>query len=60
MISQLKAIVIKAEEHQIDLKREQRIIDNVPFSEEWFMQTYDKLKGAAGKALHSVDFKDFI
>ena len=36
------------------------IIDSIPYSEEWFVQTYEKLMKAAGKGLHSVDFKDFI
>lgn len=42
------------------MEREQRIIDNIPYSEEWFMQTYDRLKKSTGKALHQVDFKDFV
>jgi hypothetical protein len=42
------------------MKEEQRTIDNIPYSEEWFLSTYEKLKGIAGKALHSVDFKSFV
>lgn len=61
MVNQLKAIVSRAEQDfGIDMKEEQRIIDNIPYSEEWFMLTYDKLKQVVGKALHQVDFKDFI
>jgi hypothetical protein len=61
MTPQLKAIVTKADkEYSISMKREQKIIDNIPNSEEWFMQTYEKLKVIAGKALHRVDFKSFV
>lgn len=61
MVSQLKGIVNRAEqEYGIDMKDESRIIDNIPYSEEWFMQTYDKLKSVVGKALHQVDFKNFV
>lgn len=61
MIGQLKDIVARAsKEYSIDMKREQKIIESIPFSEEWFLQSYDRLKTVAGKALHQVDFKDFI
>lgn len=52
MVSELKAIVARAdEEYHIDMKKEQKIIENIPFSEEWFLQTYEKLKKVTGKAL---------
>ena len=61
MVTDLKAIVNRADqEHSIDMKKEQRIIENIPASETWFLQTYDKLKKVTGKALHQVDFKDFV
>ncbi len=53
MVNELKNIVNRADkEHSLDMKKEQRILDNIPFSEEWFLQTYEKLKKIAGKALH--------
>ena len=61
MVNDLKRIVNKADkEHSLDMKKEQKIIDNIPYSEEWFLSTYEKLKKAAGKTLHHVDFKDYI
>jgi hypothetical protein len=42
------------------MKDEQRVIDNIPYSEEWFLKTYKNLKDAVGKDLHKVDFKDFV
>lgn len=44
----------------LDMKEEQQILNNLPASEEWFLQTYDKLKKIGGKRLNTVDFKDYI
>jgi hypothetical protein len=34
------------------MKREQKIIESIPYSEEWFLAAYERLKSVAGKALH--------
>lgn len=61
MISELSTILDKAEhQHNLDLKKEKSIVENIPSSEEWFLSTYEKLKKIVGKALHQVDFKDYI
>ncbi len=61
MAADLQAIVQKADEqYHLDMNREQRIIESIPASEEWFLQTFEQLKKIAGKALNQVDFKDFI
>jgi len=43
------------------LTKEKAIIDNLKYSEEWFLQAYCKLKQACGggHALVDVDFKEF-
>jgi len=61
MTSQLSAILDRAEhQHNLDLKKERTIVENIPSSEEWFLATYEKLKKIVGKSLHQVDFKDYI
>ena len=48
-------------EHQVNMSQEKLIIDNLKFSEDWFMQAYSKLKLVCGGAhqLVDVDFKQF-
>ena len=43
------------------MTKEKSIIDNLKYSEEWFLQAYGKLKTACGggHALVDVDFKEF-
>ena len=61
MIHELRSIVTRGDrEYEFDMRNEQKIIDNIPYSEEWFLHTYEKLKRVAGKGLHYVDFKDFV
>ena len=41
------------------MNKEEKFLENIKVSEEWFHKTFEKLKIVAGKALHQVDFKDF-
>jgi hypothetical protein len=53
MLADLRRIVTKSsKDHNLDMKNEQQILTNMPFSEEWFLSTYEKLKRVGGKALH--------
>jgi len=58
----MKKCVQKAwKEHGVQMTQEKQIIENLKYSEEWFMQAYSKLKNAVGgaSALVDVDFKEF-
>jgi len=63
MAADMKECVAKArKEHGVRMPREKAIIDNLKHSEEWFTQTYQKLKQIFGgaHALVDVDFKEFM
>jgi len=63
MANDMKKCVQKAhKEHGLPMSKERAIIDNLKYSEDWFINTYSSLKSALGgnKALVDVDFKDFI
>jgi hypothetical protein len=62
MILEMKKCVQKGwREHGLQMLKERNLIDNFKFSEDWFVNTYSKLKEACGgaNALVNVDFKDF-
>jgi hypothetical protein len=40
-------------------KKEKKILECLPKSEDWFMQTFAKLKQMCGPQLHQIDFKDY-
>jgi hypothetical protein len=45
MLMDMKKCVHKAQkEHGIKMKKEKEIIENLKYSEEWFTNTYQKLK----------------
>lgn len=49
MINDLRKIVIKAaKEHAIDMHYEKKIVENFGHSEEWFVNTFAKLKSFCG------------
>ena len=53
MVQDLKKIVAKANKDQnLEMVEESEIINNIPQSEEWFLQTYERLKKIAGKSLN--------
>jgi len=63
MVVDMKKCVSKAlKEHHVNMHNEKLIIDNLKFSEEWFMRAYTKLKLVCGGAhrLVDVDFKEFM
>ena len=61
MAVELRKLVQKSsKDHNLDLVQEQKIVDNLAKSEEWFVSTFDKLQKLVGRALHTVDFKDCI
>lgn len=41
------------------METEKRIVENLSKSEEWFVQTFARLKTMTGPALHQIDFKDY-
>ena len=58
----MKKCVQRAQkEHSIVMIKEKNIIDNLKFSEDWFMKAYQELKIACGgaKKMTDVDFKEF-
>jgi len=63
MVVDMKKVVSKAlKDHHVNMHIEKQIIDNLKFSEEWFMRAYTKLKLVCGGAhrLVDVDFKEFM
>jgi hypothetical protein len=53
MTVELKQIIsVAVKTYHLDMKVEQKIVDNIPFSEEWFLLTFERLKAVGGKALH--------
>lgn len=63
MAQDMRRCVSKAwKEHGVRMTRERAIIDNLKYSEEWFTQSYQKLKQIFGgaHALVDVDFKEFM
>lgn len=60
MVSEMKKCVTNAfKEHFVNLVNERLIIENLKYSEEWFIQAYTKLKQVCGHRLVDVDFKEF-
>ena len=56
----LRRILQKAtKDHNLHMETEKRIVENLSKSEEWFVQTFARLKQITGPALHQIDFKDF-
>jgi hypothetical protein len=41
------------------MEKEKKIVDSLAKSEEWFIQTFAKLKTMCGPQLHHIDFKDY-
>jgi hypothetical protein len=41
------------------MEKEKKILECLPKSEDWFMQTFAKLKQMCGPQLHQIDFKDY-
>jgi len=41
------------------MDKEKKIVECVPNSEKWFVDTFAKLKMMCGQQLHSIDFKDY-
>ena len=41
------------------MEQERKIVENLGRSEEWFCQTFKKLREVCGPALHDIDFKDY-
>lgn len=41
------------------MNKEKTILENISHSEDWFIQTFNKLKHICGQALHQIDFKDY-
>jgi hypothetical protein len=42
------------------MEKEKRIVDQLPNSEKWFIETFAKLKQICGAKLHQIDFKDYM
>ena len=59
-MQQLKRIVSTAtKQHGLQMEQERKIVENLGRSEEWFCQTFKKLRDVCGPALHNIDFKDY-
>lgn len=41
------------------MDKEKKIVDCLAKSEEWFIQTFAKLKTMCGPQLHNIDFKEY-
>lgn len=56
----LRNIVQKAtKDHGLQMEQENKIVDNLKNSEQWFDSTFRSLKNLCGSALNQIDFKDF-
>ena len=56
-----KCVQRGSKEHGVTMYREKQIIENLKYSEEWFIQAYEKLKKVCGGAdkLVEVDPNEF-
>ena len=56
-----KCVTRGSKEHGVTMYREKQIIENLKYSEEWFIQAYEKLKKVCGGAdkLVEVDPNEF-
>jgi UDP-glucose 4-epimerase len=41
------------------MNKEKLILDNLGHSEDWFVDTFARLKVICGQSLHQIDFKDY-
>ena len=60
MIAELRKIVHEATKEQgLQMEVELKIVDNLGRSEQWFVNTYNKLRDMCGQRLHHIDFKNY-